>query len=218
MPGFPASTVARRATTSPWHRTGGDRHGTVHGRAVHCPGRADAAVARGLPGDHPGTHPGPLRYRPERKTDPGEAFDWSRYRAGLTDSRRKHDVPGVAAGPCAGEVLRLAPAYPARWRLARLAEPGRGPALGVPPLLAGAAARGSPAVAAAGPVADIAAAAGLWLAESSAASSGGGLQSRPRRRHGRPRAVPRRLEARGGPGCLPCRRTRSGDPGRQRAN
>ena len=34
----------------PWHRTGGDRHGTVHGRAVHCPGRADAAVARGLPG------------------------------------------------------------------------------------------------------------------------------------------------------------------------
>ncbi len=35
---------------------------------------------------------------------------------------------------------------------------------------------------------------------------------------GRPRAVPRRLAARGGPGCLPCRRTRSGDPGRQRAN
>lgn len=26
---------------------------------------------------------------PERKTDPGEAFDWSRYRAGLTDSKEE---------------------------------------------------------------------------------------------------------------------------------
>ncbi len=26
---------------------------------------------------------------PERKTDPGEAFDWLRYRAGLTDSKEE---------------------------------------------------------------------------------------------------------------------------------
>ncbi|EMM7677400.1 N-acetylmuramoyl-L-alanine amidase, partial [Pseudomonas aeruginosa] len=26
---------------------------------------------------------------PERKTDPGEAFDWSRYRAGLTYSKEE---------------------------------------------------------------------------------------------------------------------------------
>ena len=78
-----------RATTSPLASNWRDRHGTVHGRAVHCPGRADAAVARGLPGITPERIQGHCDIAPERKTDPGEAFDWSRYRAGLTDSKEE---------------------------------------------------------------------------------------------------------------------------------
>ncbi|HHK3330709.1 TPA: 1,6-anhydro-N-acetylmuramyl-L-alanine amidase AmpD, partial [Pseudomonas aeruginosa] len=42
-----------------------------------------------FPGITPERIQGHCDIAPERKTDPGEAFDWSRYRAGLTDSKEE---------------------------------------------------------------------------------------------------------------------------------
>ncbi len=90
MPGFPASTVARRATTSP---LASNWRGPTLEPYTDAQYTALAGLTRLLRAAFPGITPeriqGHCDIAPERKTDPGEAFDWSRYRAGLTDSKEE---------------------------------------------------------------------------------------------------------------------------------
>lgn len=90
MPGFPASTVARRATTSPLASNWGGTDTEPYTDAQYT---ALVGLTRLLRAAFPAITPeriqGHCDIAPERKTDPGEAFDWSRYRAGLTDSKEE---------------------------------------------------------------------------------------------------------------------------------